>query len=93
MKGGGYNKLTLGIYPNPATGMTTVRFDAESTGIMAFRIIDLKGQVVYRKDLGTLPKGENRSILDLSGLESGIYTCQLTNNGHITGSSKLIIAR
>ncbi|MCK5137728.1 MAG: T9SS type A sorting domain-containing protein [Bacteroidales bacterium] len=83
----------LSVYPNPASASTTFSFQVESSESMALTIVDLKGQVVYHHDLGTLPHGKHQIELDLSGIPGGIYNCQLTNNGTIKGTRKLVIAR
>jgi len=81
------------VYPNPASELTTFSFHVESSESVVLTIVDLKGQVVDQNDLGILPLGENRIELDLSGLKDGMYSCQLTNNGTIKGTRKLLIAR
>ncbi len=39
----------------------------------------MKGQQVFYRDLGMQPRGENQITLDLTGLQNGLYNCQLTN--------------
>jgi hypothetical protein len=51
----------------------------------------MKGQMVFNKDLGRLPQGDNQIELNLSGLQDGMYNCQLTN-GTIKVTRKLVIA-
>ena len=80
------------VYPNPASGTTTFSFNAESSENIVLTIINLKGQVIYQNDLGSLPQGENKIELNLSGLPNGMYSCQLTSNGTIKGTRKLLIA-
>ena len=81
------------VYPNPASGITTFNFQVESSESIVLTIVDLKGQLVYQYDLGTLPPGENQVQQDLSGLQEGIYICQLTGNGTTKRTRKLLIAR
>jgi hypothetical protein len=80
------------VYPNPASALATFSFIVGSSENMELSIINLKGQVIYQNDLGSLPQGENKIELDLSGLPNGMYSCQLTSNGTIKGSRKLLIA-
>ena len=89
------NELTVqdfNIYPNPASALTTFSFNVESSDNIELMIINLKGQAVYHKDLGSLPQGDNQIQLDLASLQNGIYTCQLTKNGVVSGTGKLIIS-
>jgi hypothetical protein len=81
------------VYPNPASGITTFNFQVKSSESIVLTIVDLKGQLVYQNDLGTLPPGENQVQLDLSGLQEGMYICQLTGNGTTKRTRKLLIAR
>lgn len=73
------NSLDLIIYPNPASGMTTLNFYLELPENLVLTIVDMKGQVVLSQAHGLLPKGSNQIKVDLSGLPDGTYTCQLTN--------------
>jgi len=79
------------IYPNPASVFTTFSFQVESSECIVLTIVNMKGQVVYRHDLGNFSQGENQVELDLSGIPSGMYHCQLTNNGTLKVTHKLVI--
>jgi len=79
------------IYPNPASAFTTFSFQIESSENMVLTIVNLKGQVVYHHDPGSLPQGKNQIELDLSGIPGGMYHCQLTNNGTTKVTRKLVI--
>jgi len=81
----------LKIYPNPTSGITSLGFQMKSSKSMVLNIIDLKGQVVDHRDLGIFPQGENLVQLDLSSLQGGLYYLQLSNNGIINTTRKLMI--
>jgi hypothetical protein len=83
----------LNVYPNPASALATFSFNAEFSENLELTIINLKGQAVYHNNLAGLPPGDHQIKLDLSGLQNGIYTCRLTNNGTIKGMCKLVISR
>ena len=59
---------------------------------MVLTIVDLKGQVVYHDDLSSLSLGKNHVELDLTGLQNGLYSCQLTSNGKSEANCKLLVA-
>jgi hypothetical protein len=80
------------IYPNPASSLTTFRFQVGSPGSLTLNIIDMKGKIVLTKDLDNLSQGENQVILNLSLLQNGMYICQLTI-GATKVSQKLVISR
>ncbi len=79
------------VYPNPASGFTTLRFHVESPENLAMTLVNLKGQAVYHHDMGMLFSGENKIELDVSGLPNGLYSCQLCSNGRIKGEQKILI--
>jgi hypothetical protein len=81
----------LKIYPNPASAVTTFGFQLVSSKSIMLTVLDMKGQMVFNKDLGRLPQGDNQIELNLSGLQDGMYNCQLTN-GTIKVTRKLVIA-
>jgi hypothetical protein len=79
------------VYPNPASALATFSFNLGSSGNTALTIINLKGQAVHSSDLGSLPPGDHQVELEVSRLQNGIYNCQLTHNGTVTGTCKLFI--
>ena len=82
------------VYPNPSSAITTFIFTLELSEDLALTIVNMKGQVAFNYLIGSLPLGENQVKLDLSGLQDGLYSCQLrANNGTIKATRKLLIAR
>lgn len=79
------------VYPNPASGFTTISFHIESSENLSLTIVNLKGQAVYHHDPGILLPGENKIELDVSSLPNGLYSYQLSSNGRIRGSQKVLI--
>jgi hypothetical protein len=71
------------IYPNPAKESTTCSFRLGSPAMVTLKIIDMKGQVVLYHDPCMMPLGENQIKLDLSGLQNGLYNCQLVNGSKL----------
>lgn len=81
----------LKIFPNPSSGVTTIGFQLEFSQSMTLNIIDLKGQIVYMRDLEGLSQGKNLVKLDLTSLEGGMYQLQLWENGTLYATRKLIL--
>jgi hypothetical protein len=81
------------IYPNPASGSATFSFQLESAENLVLTIVDLKGRIVLKKELGSLSPGKIQVEMDLSGLQDGLYSCRLTSNSAIKATRKLIVAR
>ena len=78
------------VYPNPAVSFSTLKFNVDSPEKMDLFISNAIGQLVYQKKLGVLTTGTNQCEIDLSGFESGIYQCTLTNGREKT-TKKLIV--
>ena len=87
------NDRDFNIYPNPASAETTLSFTVESSENVVVTIVNMNGQIMLKKDLGSLSLGENRVKLNISNLENGLYHCQLSNIVNVKASEKLLIAR
>lgn len=74
-------KLTLKVYPNPATGTVNI----QSTQAGTVRILDLTGRIVKEEKMEA---GER--TLSLDGLNTGLYFVQL-NGQHSSISQRLIV--
>ncbi len=84
------NNFDFEVYPNPAVNFSTLKFNVDSPEEMNLFLSNATGQLVYQKKLGVLPTGTNQCEIDLSGFESGIYQCTLTNGREKT-TKKLIV--
>ncbi len=84
------NALTLRCYPNPAENVVNVIFKIAAPSLVNIRIIDIANRSV--KSLANEPfqPGEHVRTFDVSGLNSGLYIIQLTENG-VTRTEKLFI--
>ena len=69
------------VYPNPSSGMVQLKTSFSTCKI---RIVNTLGQLKYEKEV------LQNEILDLSGLQKGLYFIQL-NDGSKTGTEKLIL--
>ena len=79
------------VYPNPAKASVTCSFRLGSPESMALTLTDMKGQQVFYRDLGMLPRGESLITLDLSGLANGLYNCRLANGtGHVVRKLEIV---
>jgi len=78
------------VYPNPSTGLFNISWTGFAEGYVDFTIIDARGrQVTYGNWLATDSSFE--TILDLNGLENGLYRLCFIANG-IPSSIQLVIA-
>lgn len=65
-------------FPNPATGNTVIRFRLPAVaGRAILKVADAQGRIVRTLDLGRIGAGLHEVELDVSSLESGIYSYTL----------------
>ena len=79
-------------YPNPANGLTTIRFNLPVDAVITLRILDVTGKVVSTEITNeSMPVGEQAYTLDASKYASGSYIYELTTvqpNGHAVTLTK-----
>jgi hypothetical protein len=64
-------------YPNPFSGMTTIRYDLPSEGSVRLAVFDKLGRELFTILDGTFPAGRLVAQFDGSALPPGIYFCRL----------------
>jgi len=68
------NEVTnLSIYPNPASSIVTVSFNAGAKADAKITLLDLAGKVVSVVPVYQVNNGVNQFTFDVTGLSSGIY--------------------
>jgi len=77
------------LIPNPATGSTTLTFDAR--GDVDVSVVDLAGRVVLTERSTSLSPGPRSYTLDISALSKGTYTVRLIDRKGGTGARKLVV--
>jgi hypothetical protein len=83
------NVQTLTVFPNPATGNTTIEFKFENTTKASLRIFDFNGRLVYESS-DRYPKGKNTINYNVASLNPGTYVVQLTT-ATTAKTSKLVV--
>ena len=73
----------LSIYPSPADEMLVIELSGDMAGKSVLRLFDITGRQVMPEQLWHTERGDNRMVLETSGLRPGIYILQITDeNGH-----------
>jgi hypothetical protein len=67
----------LGVYPNPSSGLITLRYTAHNGDQVTASVLDLKGQKVHTSTLSGF--GTQSHKLDLTNLPSGLYLIKVNN--------------
>ncbi|NQV15019.1 T9SS type A sorting domain-containing protein [bacterium] len=76
------NTFQLNVYPNPFNCQTTIRYGIQQQSDISLSIYNLKGQIVWTKDLPQVSAGNNQTIWDGKdqsgrGVNSGVYIIQV----------------
>ena len=79
-------EVFVNIYPNPFRDYTTIKVDKTSHKNLIMNIVDITGKTVE-----VLQILDQKTILDRTGLNSGIYFYYLIGHGETLFSGKLIV--
>ena len=71
------------LAPNPTIGDVQIEFSIEQSSNMTIEVTNAMGQRIEMLELGTLSAGEHRKMLNLNGLETGMYNVVLRANNHL----------
>jgi len=71
------------IYPNPVSSSTTLEFNIEETNNVQITIFDILGKAVINIPIQELQPGSIKINLDLTGLNNGLYFCQIKSNENL----------
>jgi hypothetical protein len=82
--------IAADVFPNPAATQVTVKGNFNEADVLTFTLVDLTGRVVTNQQL---PAGNSTINVDLSTLQNGAYLYQITVNGAMVQSERLVIAR
>ncbi len=67
--------------PNPTNGQTTIPYTLTKKSNVELSIMNIMGQVVLQRKVGTQEKGNHQMEINVENLSSGIYTYTLTVDG------------
>jgi hypothetical protein len=80
------------LFPSPARGSATLRYELSESGPAQIEIYNLLGQRVRTVLDRRQPGGRYEETLDLSGLASGTYLVRLTTGGTVQ-TERLTVVR
>lgn len=81
------------IWPNPASETANLGFWIDSRESASVIVVGMNGQVVFQKELGVLPAGQNIIEIDLTGIQEGSYQCLLKCGNRAVNSRKIVIVK
>ncbi len=71
----------VNIYPNPASESVTIELHLRKQGSVRLSLVNLIGQVVQQTELSG-QAGQQSVVLDLGGLQPGVYFIQIDSHTH-----------
>jgi hypothetical protein len=74
----------MNVYPNPANGQVLILISEISD--YEIKLVDITGRAVITSEINQ----DNKTKVDVSQLQNGIYFVQITGNGHTT-TQKIIV--
>ncbi|MFN4007986.1 MAG: T9SS type A sorting domain-containing protein, partial [Chitinophagaceae bacterium] len=83
------SSIELSLYPNPVQSQLSVQLSQPVKGQLAARVVDSKGQVVYRQS-GINLAGSNLLQLSVAHLPQGTYQLTLTNGSDFTATGSFV---
>lgn len=67
--------------PNPANGLTTIKYDLKKGGNVSFEVYDIAGKQVMSMNEGNKAAGSHSIELNVNNLNAGVYFYTLTVDG------------
>jgi hypothetical protein len=88
----------VGNFPNPFNPYTTIKYDLPLDADVSLVVYNLLGEVVQILVSSDIPSGRhsivwNGESISNSAVPSGIYIYQLTVDGVVSGSKKMVLVK
>lgn len=80
-------------YPNPAINEINIPFVVKEKAVCTLLVLDMLGREVKTIDLGVLPGGSYKEVLELSSMEAGVYSCSLRASGKVIGTNSFVLGK
>lgn len=77
-------------YPNPASDITTIRYNLVEAGNVNFTLTDITGRIIDKRQFANRPAGNQQFDLNMSHLADGIYLYNLIVAGQ-TATGRIVV--
>ncbi len=71
------NTFDVVIFPNPTNGDLKIKYNLPTDNEIRIELYDLKGKLIFNKNIGKQMQGQQETILNLSQVPSGTYFCNI----------------
>ncbi|MCC6369797.1 MAG: choice-of-anchor J domain-containing protein [Bacteroidia bacterium] len=80
----------LRVFPNPANNYLNVKWSAHSKAGGDIDVVDVLGRSCLQIKNGSALMKENTTVIDIAGLENGVYFINLRQNGQVLSTTKFV---
>jgi photosystem II stability/assembly factor-like uncharacterized protein len=78
------------VAPNPCSSNVSIKFESNGTARAEIYLYDYLGKQVRHMSVSSQPKGEQKVIINVTGLSNGLYLCRIKINNEYL-SKKIIV--
>ncbi len=82
----------ISTYPNPFNSSTTITYGLPVNAVVELSLFDLSGRVVATLESGRYPAGWHRTVIDASGLATGLYFIRM-EAGDFRSTRRVLLVR
>ena len=83
-------KVVVNAFPNPADQVVNVKFSIPVSGNITFTMVDLLGRNVQEVNEGNLYEGNYQTVIDVNGLNGGMYFLVTRLDGEIISTKNIV---
>lgn len=83
----------LGSYPNPATGIATIRYELPRPATVIVDVFDVLGRQIQTVETGLQAEGVQMTTLDASGLSAGAYVYRVRMDDGTSVTGRMLVTR
>lgn len=83
-------KVVVTTFPNPADQVINVQYSIPVSGNITFSVIDILGRNVQEVNEGNLYIGNYQTVIDVNGLNSGVYYLVTRLDGEIISTKNIM---
>ncbi|QTD38689.1 T9SS type A sorting domain-containing protein [Polaribacter batillariae] len=78
------------LYPNPSTGVVSLKFNIEDSNQVSVQLIDVRGRLIDQKNFNNITTNRFSEKLSFENVSKGLYLLKITNGSKYT-TKKLIL--
>ena len=81
------------LYPNPASDLTNVLFNAKGDANYKISVYDISGRMLIEQTTGKVMEGQQLISINTANLNSGVYFVTVNGTNNFNATTKMVITR